>query len=55
MASKELLEKSEKELPELDEFHKKYCETCGSQQCYGVYDELCREGCKIWRDKHPVK
>lgn len=33
-----------------EEFWAKYCSTCGTQRCRGVYDEELREGCKRYRD-----
>ena len=31
------------------EFGDKYCLPCGIQRCYGVHDEVCREGCAHYR------
>lgn len=55
MGNKTFLNNFANELPTLDEFNEKYCKECGTQQCYGVYDELWREGCKIWRELQQTK
>lgn len=34
----------------LEEFQEKYCALCGTQRCFGVYDEEFREGCQHYRE-----
>lgn len=33
----------------LKNFYKENCEPCGTQRCLGVYDEVWREGCKLYK------
>lgn len=46
---KSMQEKSEKLKKE---FNEKYCRSCGTQRCYGVYDDDWRMGCNTWNKEN---